>query len=236
MVGDAGSNQTPKVRTTATALSYNALTGVLNSATFSGELLGNATTASTLQISRTINGVSFDGSADITVPTDLGITPGTTAGPIVTSSSGNSATLPTASELVSGVVITGAQIFAGAKTFNNAVNFNGYNERVITIGLIETSTYNLDISESNIFDITLGTDVSITFTNTPPLGFSHVITLIVRQPSTSPGRILTVTGAKYTDGVPPLLSTGADQIDVLSYWSIDGGISYFGTFAMANVL
>lgn len=235
MVGAAGSDQTPKVRTTATALSYNALTGALTSELFSGELSGNATTASTLQFSRTINGVTFDGSADITVPTDLGITDGTTAGPILTSSSGTSATLPTASESVSGVVITGAQTFAGAKTFNNAVNFNGYNEKVTTIGSIETSTYNLNISEANIFDITLGANVTITFTGAPPAGFSHVITLIVRQPPISPGRLLTITGALYTDGTLPILSTGANQTDVLTFWSIDGGTSYFGTFAMANV-
>ena len=46
MVGAAGSNQTPKVRTTATALSYNASTGALTSASFVGPLTGNASTAS----------------------------------------------------------------------------------------------------------------------------------------------------------------------------------------------
>jgi hypothetical protein len=38
-------------------------------ATFSGSLSGNATTATTLQTARTINGVSFNGSANITLPT-----------------------------------------------------------------------------------------------------------------------------------------------------------------------
>jgi hypothetical protein len=122
------------------------------------------------------------------------------------------------------------------QTFTEAVTFNGgYNEKVTTIGSISTSTYNLDISGSNIFDITLGTNVTVTFTNAPPVGTSRIITLIVRQPATSPGKTLTVTGAKYTDGALPILSTGANQIDVLTYWSVNGGTTYFGTFAMANV-
>ena len=42
-------------------------TGTINATTFSGALSGNATTATTLQTARTINGVSFNGSANITV-------------------------------------------------------------------------------------------------------------------------------------------------------------------------
>jgi hypothetical protein len=49
MVGAAGSAQTPKVRTTATALSYNASTGALTASSFVGALTGNAATASALR-------------------------------------------------------------------------------------------------------------------------------------------------------------------------------------------
>lgn len=44
--------------------------GTLTATTFSGNLSGNATTATTLQTARTINGVSFNGSANITVTAD----------------------------------------------------------------------------------------------------------------------------------------------------------------------
>ena len=46
---------------------YNPNTNTLVVGTVSAALSGNATTATTLQTARTINGVSFDGSADITV-------------------------------------------------------------------------------------------------------------------------------------------------------------------------
>ena len=51
----------------AAEFTYNPSTNTLTVGTFSGALSGNATTATTLQTARTINGVSFNGSANITV-------------------------------------------------------------------------------------------------------------------------------------------------------------------------
>lgn len=49
------------------SLTYNPSSNVLSAGTFSGALSGNATTATTLQTARTINGTSFNGSANITI-------------------------------------------------------------------------------------------------------------------------------------------------------------------------
>lgn len=63
-------------------------TGTLTATTFSGALSGNATTATTLQTARTINGVSFNGSANITVAdgTKLPLAGGAITGAITTTS------------------------------------------------------------------------------------------------------------------------------------------------------
>jgi hypothetical protein len=52
---------------TGLSLTFNPSNGRLATTTFAGLLDGNATTATTLQTARNINGVSFNGSADITV-------------------------------------------------------------------------------------------------------------------------------------------------------------------------
>ena len=67
--------------------------GTLTAATFSGALSGNATTATTLQTSRTINGVSFNGSANITVAdgTKLPTAGGTLTGQLVSTRANDTA-------------------------------------------------------------------------------------------------------------------------------------------------
>jgi hypothetical protein len=112
--------------------------------------------------------------------------------------------------------------------------FQAYNETVTTVGTVSTATYNIDLSLSNIFDITLGTNVTFTFTNPPSSGISKNCTVILRQDATG-SRLATFTNAKYTDGTAPILSTGANQIDVLTFFTLNGGTFWFGTFAMANV-
>jgi hypothetical protein len=153
--------------------------------------------------------------------------------------------------------MTGAIAFAGAQTwptFNQnttgtAANISGttltsktldtctlqsYREKVTVVGTVSTSTYNIDLSLGNIFDITLGANVTFTFTNPPASNFSMPATIILRQDGTG-NRLATFTNAKYTEGNLPQLSTAANRIDVLTYFTINGGSVWFGTFAMANV-
>jgi len=109
-----------------------------------------------------------------------------------------------------------------------------YSESVNVVNSITTTTYTIDLSASNIFDLTLNNNVTFTFSNAPSAGVLRNSTIILRQGS-SGNRLATFTGARYTDGITPVLSTGVNQTDVLTFFTVDGGITYFGTFAMANV-
>lgn len=104
----------------------------------------------------------------------------------------------------------------------------------ITTATVSTSTYNLDLSLSNTFDITLGNNVTFTFTNPPASGTAISATIILRQDGTG-SRTATFTNANYSDGLAPTLSTGAGEVDVLTFFTLNGGSFWFGTFAMANV-
>lgn len=110
---------------------------------------------------------------------------------------------------------------------------NGYTEAVTT-ATVSTSTYNIDLSLSNIFDLTLNSSTTFTFTNPPATGVLQTVTVILRQ-GTGGNKTATFTGAKYTDGQVVPLSTTAGQIDVLTFFTVNGGSFWFGTFAMANV-
>jgi hypothetical protein len=65
-----------------------------------------------------LNGIAA--GAQVNVATNLGITAGTTGGPIITSSTGTNVTLPIASTGESGVITTGMQIIGGFKNFTTS--------------------------------------------------------------------------------------------------------------------
>lgn len=123
---------------------------------------------------------------------------------------------------------------AGSTIIGDNRALQSYREVVTTVGTVSGTTYNIDLSLSNIFDITLGNNVTFTFTNPPSSGIAMNATIILRQDATG-SRTATFTNAKYTDAVTPILSTGANQIDVLAFFTINGGTTYFGSFVMANV-
>jgi hypothetical protein len=90
-VSTALSTDTITVGSTAITIGGTATTiaglSSVTSTTFVGALTGNASTATTLQTARTINGTSFNGSADITVTAAAGTLTGSTLNSVVTASS-----------------------------------------------------------------------------------------------------------------------------------------------------
>ncbi|NDP59450.1 MAG: hypothetical protein GZ090_08850, partial [Oxalobacteraceae bacterium] len=81
--GDDGTGATNKLQVTGGIKS----TGTVTAPTFAGALTGNASTATALQTARAINGVSFDGTAAITIPANT--TFSLTAGSYLTGSAFN---------------------------------------------------------------------------------------------------------------------------------------------------
>jgi hypothetical protein len=90
------------------------------------------------------------------------------------------------------------------------------------------------MSLANVFKFTLSNSVTFSFTNPPTAGVMGSVTVILIQDG-SGNRTATFTSAQYSDGLPPTLSTGAGDKDVLTFFTVDGGSPYYGTFAMADV-
>ena len=155
-------NSSVTIGTTAIALGASATTiaGLtsVTSTTFVGALTGNASTATTLQTTRTINGVSFNGSANITVTarTTNALTIGT--GLSGTSFNGGSAVTIAIDSTVA--TLTGTQTLTNKTlTFPTIDNIRmGYTATATAAGttvLTNTSTYQQRFTGSTTQTITL---------------------------------------------------------------------------------
>jgi fibronectin-binding autotransporter adhesin len=99
------------------------------------------------------------------------------------------------------------------------------------------SSYAIDLSTANIFDLTLSANVTFSVTNPPSSGIAQGATIILRQDATG-GRTVTFPSSfKTTDGIAAnsAISTGANRIDVFTIITVDGGTVYLASQAMANV-
>ena len=111
----------------ATQPVYIAATGVATACTaYSGLLTAFSSSTNTLSI--TVGGTTKTATAVNSVANSW--TAGTSAGPKITTTingkAGTAVAIPSASSSASGVVTTGAQTFAGAKTFNSTVKSGNY--------------------------------------------------------------------------------------------------------------
>lgn len=106
---------------------------LISGATIAFNITGNASTATKLEYPRLINGVAFDGSANIVIADntklplaggaitgDLSITGDVIAGSFIGNLTGNATTANVASSVTNGVYTIGNQSINGVKTFNSS--------------------------------------------------------------------------------------------------------------------
>jgi hypothetical protein len=243
---------------TSSIVYYNPVTKELTTSTASG---GAATTASFIQtVLSTSSATHFLTFVDANNTTATGEILYTTSSVTVNPRTGEVdilSTLPSTSTTTGALVVTGGvgiggNLYVGGSinsagtgvvNYSTATNvnsgtyitprFQSYSEVVTTLAST-TAVQNLNLALSNIFDVTLTTNTTFTFSNTATSGSAMPVTVILRQ-GTGGNFTATFTGARYSDGILPVLSTGANQIDVLSFYTVNGGSFWFGTFAMANV-
>ena len=115
-----------------TGLTYNPSSGVLTSTQFTGALSGNATTATALATARTINGVSFDGSANVTT-----LTAGTGVSVSGTAVSIGQAVATSSNVTFADVAATGNVVVTGNFTVNGTTTTVSSTNTTIEDALIE---------------------------------------------------------------------------------------------------
>jgi len=154
---------------------------------------------------------------------------------ILSSSAGGSAiTLSGTSNVFSSYPTERAVMTDVAQTISNK-KLQAYNETVTT-STPSAGTVTLDLSTANVFTVTLtASTTALAFSNLPASGASFSVTLIVKQDATG-NRLLTYPAScKFTDSVSPVLATAANRTDVITFFTVDGGTTFYGGQALANL-
>lgn len=138
----ANSSTTATNLNTASSIVARDASGNFSAGTITGALNGNSTTATTLQTARTINGVSFNGSANITITAN---TPNalTIASPL-TGSSFNGGTA------VSIGIQTATSLLSGALSSTDWITFNtAYNRSPTQLSVTGTTTKTITLTKQD---------------------------------------------------------------------------------------
>ena len=95
-----------------------------------------------------------------------------------------------------------------------------------TTNATTTGSVTLDLSTTNVFDLTLTGNTTLTFSNPPASTRVFSFSIIAKQDATGGRTITWPASKKFAGGVAPPATTTANAIDVWSVMTYDGGTSY----------
>ena len=135
---------------------------------------------------------------------------------------------------VAGITTLNANVAMANNVLSNP-KFISYKEVVVS-NTITTSTHTIDLSLSNVFDLTLANAaITLSFSNPPASGNAYSFTLYCKQDATGSRVITWPATVKYPNASTPTMSTGANKIDIFSFFTLDGGTIYAGALSLANI-
>jgi len=188
---------------TASAIVARDASGNFTAGTITAALTGNASTATTLATARNIQGVSFDGSAAITVVTagsGISVTGTAVANTGVLSVNGSTG------------AITNIAATNAAQSYTAAQRGT-----VSALGTVSAGTTTLDFATANNFSLTLPAGGSVTLGNpsNQTAGQSGVIT--ITQNGTTAATVPYGGNWKFQGGAPTV-STTLSSVNVIAYY------------------
>ena len=97
-------------------------------------------------------------------------------------------------------------------------------------------TIDLDLELGNVFEATMDQDTTFTFSNPPATGRGGSLTLILKQDGTGGWVPTWSASVVWAGGSPPSFSTDIDAIDMVSFFTVDAGTTWFAFQGGKNFL
>ena len=112
---------------------------------------------------------------------------------------------------------------SGIVNFNKAITEE-------TVALTSGTSVTLDISQGSVFTITLAHNISTFTWSNPASGTNDVSAFVLKvtQDGTGNRTIAFPAAVDFAGGTAPTLSTGANDVDVFVFFTVDAGTNYYG--------
>lgn len=98
-----------------------------------------------------------------------------------------------------------------------------------------STTETIDLENGNVHRIVLDADCTLTFSNPPASGTYGEFRLIVIQDGTGSRTITWPASVDWPFGSEVTLSTGANDVDILDFFTLDGGTTWYGLLSAADM-
>ncbi|MDO8493157.1 MAG: hypothetical protein Q7S19_01260 [bacterium] len=102
-----------------------------------------------------------------------------------------------------------------------------YGETLVTAN--STTAYTVDLEAGNVLKITMTGNCTFTFSNPPATGIAGSFTLLLIQDGTGSRLATWPTSVRFPAGTKPTLTTTATTgTDVLTFFTVDAGTTWYG--------
>jgi hypothetical protein len=126
----------------------------------------------------------------------------------------------------SGITITDANIMTFPDTHLVRPILKDYGKEVYAHGSTSGAVA-LNMENGNIQTITVTGSTTLSITNPTPSGDHCAVTVIITQDGTG-SHVVTLPTANWAGASSPTLSTGPNDIDILTFVTLDAGSTWFG--------
>lgn len=106
-----------------------------------------------------------------------------------------------------------------------------YSEKTIKESI--SGDYIIDLSASNVFSLTLSGDSTLVFANQEDLECDNLI-IVLQQNEVGNFNVTWPENVKWTNGVIPVITKTPNAVDVLVFFTIDGGNIWFASMSIKN--
>lgn len=93
-----------------------------------------------------------------------------------------------------------------------------------------TADDSIDLADGNVVDMTLDNSPTLTFTGSAA-SVACGFTLILRQDGSGSHTVTWPASVDWASGTAPTLSSGASDVDVLTFLTVDNGTTWLGFVA-----